>query len=73
MEMIKTISKQFILLLLLASFGYAQDADWQRNISDFNINDVFFINSTTGWGTVNGGSIVNTTDGGINWNLQSTL
>ena len=32
-----------------------------------DLNDVHFVNSTTGWAVGNGGTIMHTTDGGATW------
>lgn len=44
---------------------------WQRQYNlQTSINDIFFINKTTGWAAGYKGVIYNTTDGGRTWNPQ---
>ena len=60
----------------LASVAYSQpDTDycWQQILQSSRIegNDVFFINATTGW-AISGSSIIHTSDGGKNWQSQTS-
>ncbi len=45
----------------------------QRNVEHDNPDRVYFINKDTGWTGNFGGHLMQTTNGGTNWNLQSTL
>ncbi len=47
---------------------------WQQwyNSGANNIEDLYFINSTTGWAVGYNGKIYKTTDGGVNWNPQTS-
>lgn len=61
----------FTFSLLLYGFGYFQSGWFQQTSgTNRNLNDLYFINSNTGW--VVGDSIVlKTTNGGVNWFAQS--
>ena len=37
-----------------------------------NINSVFFLETNTGWAVGQGGLIMHSTDGGVNWNIQQS-
>lgn len=46
---------------------------WQNPTPQGNpLSSVFFIDANTGWAAGNTGTIIKTTDGGVNWQLQSS-
>lgn len=66
-----------ILLLVLSviSFGtFAQNWTWTPQTSPVNaqLNDVYFVDNMNGWAVGYDNVILNTNDGGQNWNLQSS-
>ena len=62
------------LLLLLFAFALIQNVAAQWNVLNTgistNLNDVYFINSTTGYAVGDAGVIIKTTNGGISWTTQ---
>jgi photosystem II stability/assembly factor-like uncharacterized protein len=70
--------KKFYFLLLISSFASAQ-LTWSPlpnaavNTNGQRFDDVFFLNENLGW-AANGyyASVYKTTDGGLNWNLQTS-
>ncbi len=44
------------------------------NVFNFNVNvnDIYFINSATGWAAASGGNLARTTNGGLNWQQVGT-
>ncbi len=61
----------FIVMLPISVF--AQGWEWQNpKPTGQRLNDVKFINSTTGWAVGNGGTILHTINGGISWTFQSS-
>ncbi|RPI16857.1 MAG: T9SS C-terminal target domain-containing protein [Ignavibacteriae bacterium] len=65
------IKSIFIVCYLLFTVCLS-NAQWvvQYNPSTLNLQDVTFINRYTGWACADGGDIVKTTNGGLNWVLQ---
>jgi photosystem II stability/assembly factor-like uncharacterized protein len=67
----RRILTQLIFLILLCSTAPAQG--WQSQSNPFPLwgFDVFFIDGNRGWVVGNSGVILNTTNGGTKWNIQS--
>ena len=61
-------------MLLLVTKVYPQDGwFWQNPLPTGNaLNDVYFVDGSTGWAVGAYGTIIKTTDGGDNWSVQST-
>ncbi len=69
--------KRIILIVpFLFSFGFSQSQlfPWKviANPVDKNLRHIQFVNPDTGWAAGEGGTIIKTTDGGYNWNVQIT-
>jgi photosystem II stability/assembly factor-like uncharacterized protein len=66
--------KKIIYLLLIISLQSAiinLHAQWvQQYTASSNLLDVSFVNQNTGWASGDGGLIIKTTNGGINWTVQ---
>ena len=60
-----------LIFYLTANYGFGQTWHSQTYGSDSDINSLFFINSTTGWGVGVGGIIRKTTDAGRTWTAQT--
>ncbi|MBV6479740.1 MAG: Ycf48-like protein [Ignavibacteria bacterium] len=60
----------FITFIALNSFSQSGWVLQNSNIRN-NINDIFFINSQTGWAVADSTKILHTTNGGNNWTHQS--
>lgn len=62
------------ILALFSSALFGQNFDWTSQSSGVleTLNDVFFIDSQTGWAVGNNGTILNTTNGGETWATQSS-
>ena len=69
--MIRIILYLIIIFLLNYSTVYCQ---WYEQVSGTgaHLYDVEFINQNTGWASGDGGDILKTTNGGINWFTQQT-
>jgi hypothetical protein len=53
-------------------FVLSYNGTWSQQDPPFeSYNSIYMVNNTTGWAVGSLGIIVNTTDGGINWNYQS--
>ncbi|MBK8553817.1 MAG: hypothetical protein IPL53_23310 [Ignavibacteria bacterium] len=67
----KTIFSSFLLLFLSFNISFSQSG-WIRQHSNTinNLNDIFFINSMTGWCVGDSITILKTTNGGIDWSVQ---
>jgi photosystem II stability/assembly factor-like uncharacterized protein len=64
--------KTIFTTVLLIMTSYAQ-WQWQNPLPQGNtIRDIYFTSYETGWAVGNYGLILNTTDGGINWNIKET-
>ena len=63
-----------ILFVFFSSAMFAQNFNWTAQNSGVTarLNDVYFADSQTGWAVGDNGTIVNTTDGGQTWLLQSS-
>ena len=64
--------KKLIIFLLLTLSSYAQQQDWfwQNPYPQGNdLRDVSFIDSLHGWAAGDYGTIIRTTDGGLNWSV----
>ena len=70
------ILKIFLLSFFLLNIGFSQfqKPPWRviANPVDNLLKSVQFINQDTGWAAGEGGTIIKTTDGGINWEVQNS-
>lgn len=75
--MIKTILRILLFLFLIASGhqSIAQTQPWVKLQSPVNttLRYLCFVDSLTGWAAGEEGGIINTTDGGNNWEIQNSL
>ena len=62
------------ILVLFSSALFAQNFDWTPQTTGITetLNDVFFVDSQTGWAVGNNGTILNTTNGGQTWSAQTS-
>lgn len=61
----------FLTLLFLASTLFSQTMNWQNPLPGGNdINDVQFVNASTGFAVCSGGLIMKTTDAGLTWKMK---
>ena len=61
--------------MLLISFVFPQNSTWSTQVVSgtyTGLNDIFFINSTTGWVVGDNGTILYTTNGGETWTPQTS-
>jgi len=70
----KTHFYSFVIIIIFLqsySISYSQSG-WilQQSQTTRNLNDLFFINSMTGWCTGDSNTILKTTNGGTNWYIQ---
>ena len=71
--MVRQIAYTFLFIILYSSTIYSQG--WFQQYPPPQIrplNSVHFVNATTGWAVGYVGRILRTTDGGENWNIQSS-
>lgn len=64
-----------IILFLSAELFFAQESDWfppSIPPTSNQINDVHFVDASTGWVVGYNGTILKTTDGGSNWTSQKS-
>ena len=73
------MKKTFLIILLISSLLFIDNSQaqpdwfWQNPLPQGNyLNDVKFINTTTGWAVGNAGTILRTTNGGTNWTSQTS-
>ncbi|HMQ68518.1 MAG TPA: YCF48-related protein [Ignavibacteria bacterium] len=68
----KTIMSAFLILYMISADLKSQTG-WISQNSNFNkhLNDVFFINSGTGWTVSDSSKVLKTTDSGNSWNVQT--
>ncbi len=70
------IFKTFLISIFSLCLGFSQNQrpPWKivANPVDKLLRSVQFINQDTGWAAGEGGTIIKTTDGGINWVVQNT-
>jgi len=58
---------------ILIGTAHSQDWQWQNPLPQGNwLNDVMFVNETTGWAVGDRGTIIHTTDGGQSWTWQES-
>jgi photosystem II stability/assembly factor-like uncharacterized protein len=66
--------KRTLLLILLFNINCVTNAQWQWQnplpVGSINLNAIYFTSPDVGWIAGELGTIINTTDGGINWNIQ---
>lgn len=69
----KSVLNLIIMLTLTASTGYGQQY-WQKVSSPANktLSKCHFVDSLYGWAAGDSGTIVHTSNGGVNWVLQNT-
>ena len=68
----KTIISSLITVLLVNFASFAQSGWIQQTSSTTRtLNDVFFIDSQNGWIVADSGTFLKTTNGGVNWTVQS--
>lgn len=67
----KSFLQTLFFFLLVAQICFGQ---WyqQNSPTTQNLNAVIFIDASNGWAVGGGGIVLNTTNGGSNWNVQST-
>ncbi len=62
-----------VMILLLPVISIAQSSWYMQNSStSSNLNDIFFINQSTGWAVGDNGTIVKTINGGFSWYSQAS-
>ncbi len=68
----KTIISSLITVLLINIASFAQSG-WIQQTSNTTrtLNDVFFIDPQKGWIVADSGTFLKTTNGGVNWTVQS--
>lgn len=70
------MKKIFLKIIIFCFFSgiYTVHSQWiaQYNPSTWNLHDISFINLNTGWACGDGGTIIKTTNSGINWIPQSS-
>jgi photosystem II stability/assembly factor-like uncharacterized protein len=68
----KPIISSLITVLLINFASFAQSG-WIQQTSNTTrtLNDVFFIDSQNGWIVADSGTFLKTTNGGVNWTVQS--
>ena len=75
-HMINTFSRitLFFLTVGIFSTNYSQEPEWERISSPVNttLTKLSFVNSLTGWASGEQGTIIKTSDGGIDWQIQNT-
>lgn len=66
--------KAFTFLFLLVCTLEVSSQGWinLNSGTDFPINDIYFVNESTGWFVSHSGLIKKTTDGGQNWTIQTS-
>lgn len=66
---------KLIFIILIISFHNISSAQngwvWQNSSLNQNLNDVFFVNSQTGWIVADSTKLLHTTNGGVNWSTQT--
>ena len=64
----------FFLIVGIASTNYPQEPEWEKLVSPVSttLTNLSFVSNTTGWASGELGTIIKTTDGGINWNIQDS-
>jgi photosystem II stability/assembly factor-like uncharacterized protein len=64
----------FFLTIGIARTNYSQEPEWKRITSPANttLTNLSFINNTTGWASGELGTIIKTSDGGRNWQIQNS-
>jgi photosystem II stability/assembly factor-like uncharacterized protein len=68
---------RIVLFFLIAGIGcsnYSQEPEWKRITSPVNatLTNMSFVNRSTGWISGEQGTIIKTTDGGRNWQIQNS-
>jgi photosystem II stability/assembly factor-like uncharacterized protein len=63
-----------VVLSGILSVSHSQRSSWLKINSPVNTNlrNLFFADSLTGWASGASGRIINTTDGGVSWNIQNS-
>ncbi|MBS1518093.1 MAG: T9SS type A sorting domain-containing protein [Bacteroidetes bacterium] len=63
-----------LILLMMISCNLCAQEYWSRKPTPVNqdLQNCFFINGNTGWAAGDSGTVIRTTDGGNNWELQNT-
>jgi photosystem II stability/assembly factor-like uncharacterized protein len=70
---IPTIAALFFFAIFLSNTYAQQGWFWQNPLPQGNtLYDVFFLNSSEGWAVGENGTIIHTSDGGMNWTLQKS-
>ncbi len=68
-------SRQIVATIILIVLNETPlNAQWERRYPDIppdKINDILFINPSTGFAVNSGGSVLMTTDGGDSWNIKA--
>jgi len=74
--MINTFSRITLFFLTVGFFctNYSQEQEWERIPSPVKttLTKLSFVNSLTGWASGDQGTIIKTSDGGKNWQIQNT-
>lgn len=68
------MKKLFYILLAISLLHQCAGAQWVQQVSGTNttLRDIESINQNTGWVCGDGGTIIKTTNGGINWVMQNS-
>lgn len=62
----------FIFISLSISNSYSQNGWFLQYSTQYKINDIYFLNENTGWACGDSGFVAKTTNGGMNWNRQTS-
>jgi photosystem II stability/assembly factor-like uncharacterized protein len=62
------------LILGIAGTVYSQKSEWEKVASPVSVTltNLSFVNNSTGWASGDSGTIIKTTDGGNNWQIQNS-
>ena len=64
----------FFLIAGISCANYSQEPEWKRIFSPVSttLTNLSFVNKSTGWFSGEHGTIIKTTDGGRNWQIQNS-
>ena len=64
----------FFLIVGITCANYSQEPEWERIASPVNttLTNLSFVNNSTGWASGEQGTIIKTSDGGKNWQIQNS-
>jgi photosystem II stability/assembly factor-like uncharacterized protein len=62
----------FFIAVLIGQTAFAQGWEQQVSPTTFDLNRVTFVDTSNGWAVGDSGTIIHTTNGGINWMIQTS-